>query len=492
MDNSRRSGHDSLMLEPHRNCWRIERATRASVIVDADEYFRLARAAMLKARRRIMLIGWDFDARIVLDRRADGHEGPRDVGAFIHWLVEQNPALDVFLLRWDLGALKALFRGTTLLTVFQWMRHPRIHVKLDSAHPPSASHHQKIVVIDDCFAFCGGIDMTGDRWDTREHRDDDPERRQPNGKPHGPWHDATSALEGPVAAALGELARDRWQRAGGATLAAVPATNCWPDALPPQFHDADVAIARTAPALGDRPALYEIERLYCDQIAAARRFIYIENQYFASRLIARAIASRLSEIDGPEIVVINPECAQGWLEPLVMDTARARLHEALRRLDGHGRFRMYHPFTARGEAIYVHAKILIADDRVLRVGSSNTNSRSMRLDTECDVTIDTALPANAGSGKSIRAIREGLLAEHLGTETDAVAAEFERTGSLISAIDALRRASARTLRPYQTPDLSAVEKWLADNDVLDPEGPEEGFEALTKHRLLGGWRKASS
>ena len=172
--------------------------------------------------------------------------------------------------------------------------------------------------------------MTGDRWDTREHRDDDPERQQPNGKPYGPWHDATSALEGPAAAALGELARDRWQRAGGAALAAVPATNCWPDALRPQFHDADVAIARTAPELGDRPALHEIERLYCDQLAAARRFVYIENQYFASRLIARAIASRLAEIDGPEIVVINPERAQGWLEPLAMDTTRARLYEASR------------------------------------------------------------------------------------------------------------------------------------------------------------------
>ena len=261
--------------------------------------------------------------------------------------------------------------------------------------------------------------------------------------------------------------------------------------LRPQFHDADVAIARTAPELGDRPALHEIERLYCDQIAAARRFIYIENQYFASRLIARAIASRLTEIDGPEIVVINPERAQGWLEPLVMDTTRARLYEALRRLDSHGRFRIYHPFTARGEPIYVHAKILIADDRVLRVGSSNTNSRSMRLDTECDVTIDTALPANAGSGESIRAIREDLLAEHLGTETAAVAAELDRTGSLVAAIEALRRASARTLRPYRTPDLSAVEKWLADNDVLDPEGPEEAFEALTKHRLLGRWRRGS-
>ena len=35
----------------------------------------------------------------------------------------------------------------------------------------AASHHQKIVVIDDCLAFCGGIDMTSARWDTREHLD---------------------------------------------------------------------------------------------------------------------------------------------------------------------------------------------------------------------------------------------------------------------------------------------------------------------------------
>ena len=37
-------------------------------------------------------------------------------------------------------------------------------------------------------------------------------------------------------------------------------------------------------------------------------------------------------------------------------------------------------------------RILVADDHVLRVGSSNLNNRSMGLDTECDVTIDARAP----------------------------------------------------------------------------------------------------
>lgn len=44
--------------------WRVEQATRAAVIVDADDYFTALRSAMLKAQKRILLVGWDFDARI--------------------------------------------------------------------------------------------------------------------------------------------------------------------------------------------------------------------------------------------------------------------------------------------------------------------------------------------------------------------------------------------------------------------------------------------
>lgn len=222
-----------------RNVWRVERADRFALIVDAADYFRHVRAAMLQARQRIMLIGWDFDARIPLGEGEDaGVTGaPRKVGELIYWLVEQNPELEIYLLRWDLGALKTLFRGSTVITLAKWMRHPRIHTRLDGCHPPNASHHQKIVVIGDSMAFCGGIDVTGDRWDTREHLDHDPRRKRPTGRVYGPCHDATSALDGPVAAALGEHSRERWKRSGGGALPPVKDGRAgWPETLKPDFH----------------------------------------------------------------------------------------------------------------------------------------------------------------------------------------------------------------------------------------------------------------
>lgn len=461
--------------------WRVADASKLSVIIDADDYFRHARTAMLGAKRRIMLIGWDFDARI---RLTDGDRlagEPEAVGDFIHWLVERTPALEVFLLRWDVGALKTFLRASNIRTIAQWMIHPRIHTKLDGFHPTGGSHHQKIVVIDDGFAFCGGIDMTSERWDTRDHRDDEPRRLTPGGGDYQPWHDATTALQGPVAAALGELARDRWERAGGHPVGPVdPAvTDHWPEGLDADFTDIAVGIARTRPDMPDCPEIREIETLFVDQIRAARRVIYAESQYFASRRIAEAIAERLAEPDCPEIVIINPLAADGWLEPIAMDTARARLVAALRKRDTHGRLRIYHPFTTGGEPIYVHAKIMIVDDHTLRIGSANMNNRSMGLDTECDVTID----ADDHHSETILRIRDGLIAEHLGLPADQVTRAIADHGSVIAAIEALS-GEGRTLRAYEIPDLNDIEKWLADNEVLDPESPSEMFETTAETGLF--------
>ena len=469
------------------NIWRTARADRLAVIVDADDYFRLAREALLKAEKRIMLVGWDFDARIHLTSGKRLRGEPAKVGDFLYWLVERRPDLELYLLRWDVGAIKTLGRGSTIFTVVKWMQHPRIHTKLDGAHPPAASHHQKLVSIDDRFAFCGGIDMTGDRWDTRAHLDDDRGRRRPGGQSYGPWHDATSALSGPAATALAELCRERWLRATGDTLDPVTgSTDIWPETLDPPFTDIEVGIARTLPELEEFPAAHEIETLFVDQIAAARRTIYLESQYFASRKVAEAIARRLDEADGPEIVIINPDKAQGWLEPLAMDTARARLFETLRRRDVNDRLRMYHPVTEGGTPIYVHAKIAIIDDSELRIGSANLNNRSMRLDSECDVVVEAAGRTEVNT--AITGLRDSLIAEHLGVESATVAATIAETGSLIAAIDKLRGAG-RTLLPYEIPDLSGVEAWLADNEVLDPEGPDEMFEAFAARGLFRRLRR---
>lgn len=472
---------DALIFEPGRNCWRIEHATKLAVIVDADAYFRAARQAMLNAKQQILLIGWDFDARILLnhDDPPDHPDVPREVGAFISWLIERNPDLQVHILRWDLGALKTIFRGKTARTLLKWRFDSQVHLKLDSTHPPGASHHQKIVVIDDCVAFCGGIDMTLGRWDTREHADRC-DRVDPDGCDYMPWHDATTAIEGPAARALGQLCRERWHRAGGGPIAAPEAENeCWPDSLTPDFTDTRVAIARTQPEMPESEPIHEIERLYLDLIATARHHIYAESQYFASRRIAEAMAKRLAEPDGPEIVVVNPAEADGWLEQEAMDTARARLFQSLKQQDPHGRFRLYHPVTAGGGPIYVHAKILVIDDRVLRIGSSNLNNRSLGLDTECDVALSATDEATA---TRIAAIRNSLIAEHLGLDTITIADSIARTGSLIRTIEELR-TSGRRLVDYTVPDLAAVEEWLADNQVFD-SGKETVFEAMSRGGLL--------
>lgn len=482
---------DTLFV-PGRNCSAVARADHAAVIVDAADYFRHARAGMLAAKRQILLIGWDFDARIEVEAES-GDTGPERIGDLLSWLVDRTPGLEIYLLRWDMGALKTLVHGQTLLALLGWIRRERMHARLDGHHPTGASHHQKLIVIDDCPAFCGGIDMTANRWDTREHRDDDPKRTQPDGKPAQPWHDAAWAVDGDAARALGELGRARWKRSGAkAPPPAKVEGPCWPKGLPVDFTGIDIAIARSVPLMKDEQPVREIEELYRDQIMAARGHLYIESQYFASRRIAEWIGVRLEEADPPEIVIINPVVAEGWLQPLAMDSARARLFRALKLRDHRDRLRIYHPFTAGGTPIYVHAKILIADDRVLRVGSSNVNNRSLRLDTECDLSIDTR---GAGAeATQVRRIRDGLIAEHLGIGVEQVSSTIDNSGSLIATIETLR-GKGKTLRPYEVPALTEAEQWLADNEVLDPEGPEEMFEPLSRRSLFRNlrwpWRGAS-
>lgn len=476
---------DLDVLQPGRNCWAIERAHRARVIVDAADYFKTIRQVMLEAREQILLIGWDFDTRIRLDDppRRKGAP-PVRLGAFLLWLAENRPDLKILILKWDVGALKLLGRGSSMLDAARWALHERITFKLDHAHPPGCSHHQKIVVVDDTLAVCGGIDMTADRWDTCEHRDEDPRRKRPSGRLYGPWHDTTMVVDGPIARRLGELGRDRWEWASGERPPRPSATtDLWPEALEPMFRDVDIAVARTRARYDSRPAVKEIETLFIDQIAAARHFIYAENQYFASRRIAEAIAARMAAPDPPEIVLVGPLRADGWLEQVAMDATRVRLVRAIGEKDRGNRFRVYNPMTAGGEPIYVHAKLTIVDDLILRVGSANMNNRSLGLDSECDLVIDCRLPQNQSACGTIGWLRRRLLAEHLGASIDEVSASLEATGSMIDTIAALSRPG-RMLKPLDVAQPDAANAFIADNELLDPEDPDGFFEPIARRTLF--------
>ena len=471
--------------------WRYARASRAHVVVDAAAYFDLIHEAMLRARQRIFLAGWDFDSRI---RLAGGRRWwnlprkewfPARLGAFIVWLVRRTPDLQIRLLKWNFGALRYLFRGTMIFDLIRWHFQRRIVFKFDSAHPLGCSHHQKIVVIDDCFAVCGGIDMTSDRWDTPDHLHEDLRRRRRNGTPYGPWHDVTMMLEGEAAQALAELGRERWIQAGGKPMlpCAPQQGSPWPDRLAAEFRDVEVGIARTRAAYRGITEVREIEALFLAQIARAKRFIYAENQYFASRTVAEAIAARLAEPDPPEIILVMPLTSDGWLQQAAMDGARTRLLHAIAEQDHARRFRVYVPMTSGGSPIYVHAKLTIIDDEIVRVGSANMNNRSMGLDSEADVFIDAARPGNAHAAPAIARLRLRMIAEHCGIEAEALALLLAEHGSMAGAIDAVG-TRGKHLAPFVLRPITDTEKALVDSALLDPETPGEFFEPIGRRRGL--------
>ncbi len=470
------------LFEPGRNCWRIEQAGRAAVIVDACDYYRIIRQAMIEAKHRILIIGWDFDPRINLDRG----QSDQSLGDFLLELAHDRPERQIKILSWRVGALKLAFRGRAILWLARLMRTRAIRFVMDGAHPPGCSHHQKIVVIDDSFAICGGIDMTSDRWDTPAHGDHDERRRRPNGSLYGPWHDATMACDAPLAGALSELARERWRRATGETLPALPPRDdLWPEALEPQFTDSRFAVARTAAPFGEWEEIKEIEALTLDLIARAKRFIYAENQYFTSPRLAAAIIRRMEEKDGPEIVLVNPIKADGWLEQVAMDATRCRLAQIIGASDPTDRFRIFTPKTKGDDDIYVHAKLMIVDDEYLKIGSANMNNRSLGLDSECDL----ALEAGSDPERSaLTALRTRLMAEHLGAEEADVAATFAETGSLLATIARHRREGGRRLEPLPIDDPTGLSRAIAETELLDPKSPDAMFEGMTRRTLFGPLR----
>ncbi len=80
----------------------------------------------------------------------------------------------------------------------------------------------------------------------------------------------------------------RWRHATGRVLPVpTPHDGIWPGYVEPLFRDRAIAIARTHPRSEGIVEVREIEQLYVDMIMRAKRFIYADNQYFASRRVPR-------------------------------------------------------------------------------------------------------------------------------------------------------------------------------------------------------------
>lgn len=432
---SRTHSYDGSLLQPGDGVWRVERADRYAVLMENDAYFEALSSALNKARRSIVILGWQFDPRTHLTLNAPADDRTAEIGHQLRLLVKRNPELDVRLLIWKSPLLIAASQGFYPHRAQRWFRKRTVEFRLDSPGPMGACHHQKAVIIDDKVAFCGGGDIATDRWDSERHLDGDPRRCQPSGVICPPRHETMCVFDGAAARALGDLARERWRRAVWERTEPVDVEgDPWPEGVEPVIRDVRLGLSRTEPD-GATPEVRENEALHLAAIRAARRLIYLENQYFTSAVVAEALAARLAEPDGPEVVLITTGRSPSWFDQLTMDKARAQVLYRLEQADRHNRFLALAPRTTEGGRIIVHAKVSIIDDRLLRIGSTNLNNRSFGFDTECDVSIE---PEDAAGRDAIRDHRHRSLGHFLGVrgpEFAAAEAVMGSTGAAIAAFD---------------------------------------------------------
>ena len=468
------------IFKPQENCWQIKKAHRASFLIDGEVYFKALHETMQQASQSIIIVGWDLHSELRLIRNSEKGEYPQTLGKFLDYLTRRRPRLHVYLLSWDFAMIYAMEREFFPRYKLKWRTNKHIHFCLDGEHPVGASQHQKIVVVDDAVAFSGGFDMSKWRWDTSQHLPDDERRVDPDGKAYPPFHDVQMMVDGQAAATLGQLVRQRWFRACGELPIEVnqdQIVDPWPTSVRPDFWDISVAISRTFPKYKDHAAIREVETLYLDSIAGARNSIYLENQYLSSFRIGEAIKARLTEKDGPEIVMVLPLKTGGWLEQHTMDVWRGRILDSLRDVDIHDRLRVYYPQLAVDPqvSLMVHAKLMVIDDCFVRVGSSNLSNRSLGFESECVLAIVGGEGSEAA--QTIASFRNRLLAEHLGLSEGDVSESIGKEKSLIKGIESLR-GGERTLLPLQVEAEQEIDQWLPESELLDPEQPIEPEEFL--------------
>jgi phosphatidylserine/phosphatidylglycerophosphate/cardiolipin synthase-like enzyme len=329
------------------------------------------------------------------------------------------------------------------------------------------------VVIDGQVAFLGGLDLCDHRWDDRSHKDPNPLRLS-RGTPHQPFHDVQAYVAGVEAAQhLTALFVSRWSAAGGDSLTLPPAATASPDQKPAglvPLAASTIFLSRTDPRGSPTGTTdcREIYELYARAISSAERLIYIETQYFSSREVGAALVERLSKASASPLDVVIVLNMQGETpkEQIAVGLAQAKIIGSLREAAQHSGHRLGIYYTVPHtdgtqepeRATYIHSKIAIVDDRFLTVGSANLTNRSMSVDTELNLSVETANNDDALASSIARA-RQSLIAEHLGVESDPAQA------NLVATLDDLASRRQGRLRLHPSP----TDEERAALEVIDPQ-----------------------
>ena len=480
--------------------WRRHEQATAALLIDAQDYYRAFYAAASRAKRSVLILGWQFDSDVQLLRGDEVPEGadPKayELLPLLDRLCRERPELEVKMLAWDHSLFFALEREVLQKVVFDIATVDRFEFKTDGTVPFGGSHHQKVAIIDGQVAFMGSADICQDRWDTSAHVARDPLRISRRDEAYKPYHEVQTVFTGEPVRSLLELFGDRWAHATGARLdleaLSVPveddqAAEALLASLPVTLRmpRSCLALSRTVPPGSDRAHVHEIRDLYVRAIHSAQRLIYIETQYLTSHCVRDALVARLSEPDQPklEVVLVLPHKPEKFKEAFTIAQPQAAVIDAIvvaAREGGHalGIYNVQSPDDAGAKPIfvYIHAKLMIVDDRFFTMGSANLANRSMTVDSEINA-VWVAPRGDLELHAAIRRVRTRLLLEHLGEAADArtVVAPEGLVARLDRTVDEGRGRLRRHDLAHEVPNaLSRAVQELAC-DFVDPE---DGAEPL--------------
>lgn len=409
------------------------------VLVDGEAGWGRVAEDLATATTEVQIATWMCRPDIELTRPLDTALAPpanradARLGAQLEALAKAGTR--VRLLVWGMVYTPLVDRW---MRAWYWRGRDRIDV-LEQDHPRLiGSHHQETITIDGRVGYCGGMNLKENDWDTIGHAPFEV-RRYPHAAgpreraraaakeaapPFPPRHDLMVRVEGPAVADLLHNFHERWRtslaarrgsllgrlidwvrdRLGGAPN---PRLEALPAAPPQPCGTHWVQIVRTTPGGEDG-----ILGAYYRAIFNARRSIYIENQYFRSPLVGRALATALER--NPRLrlfVVVKPINGgkKSYLDPSGYWTA----HTLKMIRDVRPDFQLTEVVTwgrdAAGRVVYqsvdVHAKVMVVDDVWVTVGSANINDRGFKYEGEINaVVLDRAVAGD---------LRKRLMAEHL-------------------------------------------------------------------------------
>lgn len=299
-----------------------------------------------------------------------------------------------------------------------------VKIRWDQAHP-GFCQHQKSWLIDageaSETAFVGGINLNPHSMVRPGHQGE------------GQNHDAYVELSGPSAADVHHNFVQRWNEAsersspGGRWGHGSETDLPFPSRLPARRGDALVQVQRTihAGSYGDgHPAVaappFDIasgERSNLDQylaaIDAARRSIYMENQYVDVLEIVSSLRKALER--GVDVVLLMPAEPEVQ-DPSAVTAERSDFLRARAALGAHGNFTLAGIAglgdDGRRKPVWVHAKLMLVDDEWGTVGSCNLHRYSLFGNGEMNVAFSD--PA------TVRAMRTELFQEHLDLDTSTM------------------------------------------------------------------------